>query len=65
MSSHLWKVSANKNWGKVLKGMAVEVMVKNRSGKPSIKQIQEALEEKYSIKIGGGLPQGTSDFQEG
>ena len=53
MSSYLWKVTANKNWGKVAKGMMVEVLVVNRSGKPNVREIQEALEKKFPIKITG------------
>ena len=62
MSSYLWKTTANENWGKVANGMMVEVLVINSSRKPSVKEIQEALERKYSIKIGGGMPESTFDI---
>lgn len=65
MSSYLWKVTANKNWGKVAKGMMVEVLVVNRSGKPNVREIQEALEKKFPIKIAGGMPESTFDFEKG
>lgn len=65
MSSYLWKATANKNFGKVVKGMMVEVLVTNRSGKPSVKEIQEALEKKYPIKVGGGMPESTFDIVKG
>ena len=65
MSSYLWKATANKNFGKVAKGMMVEVIVANRSGKPSVKEIKEALEKKYSIAIGGGMPESAFDIIKG
>lgn len=65
MSSYLWKVTANKNWGTVIKGMEAEVVVSNNSGKPSIDSIKSALEAKYGIKIGGGMPSSTFDFHKG
>lgn len=65
MSAYLWKVTAKKSWAKVEKGMSVDVIVTNRSGKPRIREIQDALEKKYNIKIGGGIPESTFDFVKG
>lgn len=65
MSSYLWKVVANTNWGTVKKGMEAEVVVNNNSGKPSIDSIKGALEAKYGIKIAGGMPSSTFDFHKG
>jgi hypothetical protein len=65
MSSYLWKATANKNFGKVLKGIMVEVLVTNRSGKPLVIEIQEAFERKYPIKVGGGMPESTFDIVKG
>ncbi len=62
MSSYLWEVTANKNWGKVTKGMMVEVLVVNRTGKPNVKEIQEDLEKKFPITIAGGMPESTFDI---
>lgn len=62
MSKHLWNVKAKTKWGAVLRGMEVEIVVENSDGKPSIKNITSALESKYSVKIGGGLPASTFDF---
>jgi hypothetical protein len=45
--------------------MMVEVLVINRSGKPSVKEIHEALEKKYPIKVGGGMPESTFDIVKG
>lgn len=64
MSTYLWSVIAKKNWGTVLKGMSVDVIVNNNSGKPSIDKIKEALQIKYNIKIAGGMPSDTFDFQK-
>lgn len=65
MSSYLWKVKANTNWGTVKKGMETEVVVNNNSGKPSIDSIKNALEAKYGIKIAGGMTSSTFDFHKG
>ena len=48
MSGHLWKVTATRNNGKVLKGMSVEIYKKGTTGKPEQKEIAEALSEKYN-----------------
>lgn len=65
MSSYVWKTTANENWGKVANGMMVEVLVINRSGKPLVKEIQEAIEKKYPIKVSGGMPESTFDIVKG
>ena len=62
MNSILWKCTANKSFGKVAKGMVAEVVVTNRTGKPTIKEIQTTLETKYAIKIGGGMPETIFEF---
>lgn len=64
MSVYLWKVKAVTNWGTVVKGMEVDVIVRNNTGKPNTDAIRAALENKYSIKIGGGMPSSTFDFQK-
>ena len=64
MSSYVWKCTANKVWGKVAKGMFVEVVVTNRTGTPSVREIQEALEKKYNIQC-SGIPQSTFDIVKG
>lgn len=67
MSNYLWRVTANKTWNVVAKGMEIDVVVSNRSGKPNIKEIAKALTAKYGIKdlSGAGLPESTFDFQKG
>lgn len=65
MSDYLWKVKAVTNWGKVVKGMEVDVIVRNNTGKPTTDAIRDALEAKYNITIGGGMPSSTFDFQKG
>ena len=45
--------------------MIIEVVVVNRSGNPSVEDVQEALEKKYSIKIAGGMPGSTFDYEKG
>ncbi len=65
MGSYLWKVTANRNHGKVVKGMMVEILIVNQSGNPSQKDIQLALEKKYSVAIGAGIPGSTFDYEKG
>jgi hypothetical protein len=66
MSNYLWKVTANKSWAVVTKGMELDIVVSNRSGKPNIKEIASALSSKYGIKdlSGSGLPESTFDFKK-
>jgi hypothetical protein len=67
MSKTLWKVRAIKNHGAVAKGMEVDVLVENRSGKPYLKDIAAALVQKYAIKdiSGLGVPESTFDCTKG
>ena len=62
MSSILWKVKATKNFGKLVKGMEVEVIVKDRSGHPSITEIRDAIVKKYGVDGLSGLPATTFDY---
>jgi len=65
MSTTHWKVIAKKQWSTIPQGTEVDIIVKNRSGKPSIKEIGEAIETKYGIKPPGGLPESTFEFIKG
>lgn len=67
MSNYLWKVTAIRTWNVVAKGMEVDIIVSNRSGKPHIREIATALTTKYGIKdlSGAGLPESTFDFHKG
>lgn len=64
MSNTLWKVKAIKDWSAVAKGMEVEVVVQNRTGKPYVNEIAQALIRKYGIKdlSGAGLSETTFEF---
>ena len=66
MSRHLWKVTANKESGEIAKGMSVEIVVKNSSAKPTIREIAQALSDKYDIKdySGSGKSMSMFDFEE-
>lgn len=66
MSNTLWKIKAIKDWSAVAKRMEVEVVVQNRTGKPYIKEIAQALTRKYGIKdlSGAGLPETTFEFKK-
>jgi hypothetical protein len=46
----IWKVKAIREWAAVAKGMEVEIAIQNRTGKPYVKEIAQALTKKYGIK---------------
>lgn len=62
MSSILWKCTAVKKWNVVPAGAEVEIIVTGRSGHPNIDQIREALEKKYGLKVGSGMPPSTFEY---
>ncbi len=64
MSTYLWKVTAKKTYNQVKPGMMVELAVKDNTGKPHIKDIKQALEDKYKIKLSDGMPLDTFDFEK-
>ena len=49
---NLWKVTAKRESGKLLKGMSVEIPISDRSGKPRAKEIAQAIAAKYKIEVG-------------
>lgn len=55
MSNYLWKVKAISNAREVVKGMEVEVVKSGSSAKPNIKEIGDAFERKYGIKLYNGF----------
>jgi hypothetical protein len=65
MSITHWKVVAKRQWSTIPQGAEVDIIVKNRTGRPSIKEIGDAIEKKYGIKPPGGLPESTFDFTKG
>lgn len=67
MSKYLWKVKASKQWAAVAKGMEVELLVENRTGKPYIRDIAKALTNKYGIKdlSSSGMPENIFEFIKG
>ncbi len=65
MSANLWKVKAIKTQSTVLQGMEVEIIIKGRSGKPSISEIKVAYEQKYLIKFPGGCPESVFECKQG
>lgn len=50
MSTHLYKVTAKKEMGKIAKGMSVEIVIKNASQKPNQKEVIDSLNLKYGAK---------------
>lgn len=47
MSTHLYKVTAKKEFGKLAKGMSVEIIIRNASRSPTQREIIEAVNQKY------------------
>lgn len=58
----LWKVTAKRDSGKVVKGMSVEIVISDRSGEPRPKEIVSAFQSKYSIIVNEGI-YNSSHFQ--
>lgn len=65
MSTSHWKVTAKKKWNKIPEGLEVDILVNNRSGQPTVKEIQEAIERKYGIPAISGMPTSIFDFIKG
>lgn len=51
MAKYLWKVEVVKNSGQLVKGMSVEIIMENTSGKPLAKHIIEAIKNKYGVTV--------------
>ena len=49
--ANLWKVTAKRDNGKVIKGMSVEIPVSDRSSKPRSKEIIQAFLTKYNVEV--------------
>lgn len=49
---NLWKVTAKRESGKIVKGMSAEIPISDRSGKPRAKEIAQAILSKYNIEVG-------------
>ena len=50
----LWKVTAKKDSGKLVKGMSVEIAISDRSGEPRPKEIVSAFQSKYNVEVNEG-----------
>lgn len=57
MSVYLWRVVAVKDTAKLVKGMSVEIVIRNASRKPNQKEILEAFNQRFGA---GTVPNGTS-----
>jgi len=63
--NYLWKVTAKRDSGKTTKGMSVEILKKGTSGKPTPKEIANALNDKYGTDIPSShCAQGYFDFEK-
>ncbi|MFV0174753.1 peptidase [Empedobacter falsenii] len=47
MSIHLYKVTAKKEYGKLAKGMWVEIVIRNASRPPNQREVIDAVNQKY------------------
>lgn len=50
MSTQLYEVTSKKEYGKLAKGMFVEIVIQNASRPPSQKKVIEAINQKYGDK---------------
>ncbi len=50
MSNHLYKVTAKKEYGKLAKGMFVEIVIRNASRPPNQREVIDSINQKYSDK---------------
>ncbi|WKS95427.1 peptidase [Riemerella columbina] len=65
MSTHLWRVTAKRNMNQVVKGMSVEVIVRNTSRKPNQKEVIAAFDAKYGAGIAyNGMPVSSTIYFE-
>lgn len=62
MRTTLWKVKANNNFGKIVKGMEVEIIIKGRSNQPTTKEVILALKNKYGIEGFTSIPSGLLEY---
>ena len=51
---NLWKVTAKRESGKIVKGISVEIPISDRSSKPRAKEIANAIKAKYNIDASEG-----------
>lgn len=52
--ANLWKVTAKKEGGKIVKGMSVEIPISDRNSKPRANEIATAIKSKYNIEVNEG-----------
>lgn len=50
MSTHLYIATAKKEYGRLAKGMFVEIVIRNASRPPTQKEVVEAINKKYGDK---------------
>ncbi|MDP2454147.1 MULTISPECIES: hypothetical protein [unclassified Kaistella] len=49
---NLWKVTAKRESGELVKGMNVELPISERNGIPRAKEITQAILSKFNIEVG-------------
>lgn len=47
MSTHLYKITAKKKFGKIARGMFTEIIIRNASRKPNQQEIIDSFNLKY------------------
>jgi len=63
--AHLWKATARRNNGKLLKGMFVEILKSGTNAKPNQEELCDALNNKYKANIHSShCGQSNFDFTE-
>ena len=64
MSTTLWRVISKTKWANVPKGIEVDIIIKNRSGKPKKAEISETIEKKYNFKQVSGFNDSVFNFEK-
>ena len=59
----VFKIKALKNYGVIVQGMEVEVIIKNATRNPLPNEIQKAFEEKYGINAPNGVYGNKGSFE--
>lgn len=63
MSTYLWKVTLTKTVNKLPKGLSVDVIIRNRTGKPNIEDIRKAVKDKYNLDVPSGFSMSNWDCE--
>lgn len=64
MSNLLWKIESKSKWVNIPKGIDVDIIVQNRTGKPTLEEISKAIEKKYNFIPERGFGENLFEFEK-